>query len=357
MTMSTPSSPTTSSSTTEDFVAASDVFEVKPGVRFSRAVLRDFLPDVETALFFGKVYGLDPQQLGDLLLTVHETDLTRALFGEGGSHSTDLQDYLLDGMRVCQNCGESEEYHDWCDSPSFKWEEPIIGAADKGQVNFKPDVPHGEVLPEVWKQLEVEVAKSIAEVAAKLTDIVGLLPGKKGSMVFQSMLKLNAKRPTLGDYRAKIEHAPVKQNLVILDVSGSMSEATIRTIVSDVVALSYVANASMAIVSDKTTFWEPGAFDVSDILAAATYGGTHYETLYPLFDRDWGTVICVADYDSSNAAKEKLRKKSKGHIDVVVDVSLVPMPTYLAECVGQMADKVRPILIANSNLTREGRRW
>lgn len=307
-----------------------DLVEVKPGLRFSLATLKDLLPDAETILFFGKVYELDAQQLGALLHRVLNTDLTRVLFAESAQHSTDLQSYLV---------GDYDEDGNWVLG--------IIDPVDAGQINFSPDVPKGEILPEVWAQLEVEVAKSIKDVAAKLNDAVALLPGKQGSMVFKSMMRMNAKRPTIGDYRASITHARQKENLLILDVSGSMNEATVKAIVDDVVALSYQANAHMAIVSNTTTYWQPGSYGVSDILAAAQYGGTYYETLAPLFDRDWGVVITVADYDSSPSAKDALRP-CVGRIDQVLDVSLVNRPTFLAECVGQLAADVTPLLIASS---------
>ena len=77
--MTTPS--TTTSST--DLAASLEIIEVKPGVRFSIATLRSFLPDVETLLFFGKVYELDYRQVSNLLLKVLRTDVSTALFGEG----------------------------------------------------------------------------------------------------------------------------------------------------------------------------------------------------------------------------------------------------------------------------------
>lgn len=315
---------TTSSRTTSQpsLTASLDLVEIKPGVRFSRAVLQDFLPDTETALFFGKVYELDHVQLSNLLSIVLHSDLATALFSEGGTHSSDLQDYIVD----------------ICDMAGLEYGDTTIGEAP----------PHGEILPQVWESLEVGVAQSIKDVAAKLESVVGMLPGKQGSMVFRTMMKMNAKRPTLGDHRAGIHHELVKENLLILDVSGSMTEGTIRKIIEDVVALSYTANAHMAIVSNDTTYWKPGTYSVDDVLEKATYGGTHYETLADLFDRDWGTVITVADYDSSQSAKNHIRNNCVGAIDLVLDISLVNQPTFLAQCVGQLAAEVRPLLIANS---------
>lgn len=296
-----------------------ELFEVKPGLQFPLSTLRAMLPDVETLLFFGKVYELDYREVSALLYKVkNNSDLAAAL--SAGDHSTDLQDYLVDLASQ--------------------------GPVTEGDITFSPDVPHGEILPEVWKSLEVEVAKSIKDVAAKLADMVGTLPGKKGEMVFRSMMKLNMRRPTIGDFRAKVHHAGARDNLLIFDVSGSMGEHLVRTIVDDVVSMSYLANAHLAIVSNTTTHWEPGNYDSASVLAKAEFGGTQYETLEPLLNRDWGVVITIADYDSSRSAQQHIRNMCRGKIEQVMDISLVNTPTFLAECVGQLADKVTPMLVA-----------
>jgi hypothetical protein len=304
-----------------------DIVELRPGLRFSKGTLQDLLPDVETTLFFGKVYDLDAQQLGALLLITTNTDVALALLGEGGQHSNELQDYVLD----------------ICDQLDIELEDGDISV---GEVPVQ-----GEILPELWSQLEVEVTSSIKAVAEKLSDVVTHMPGKQGHMLFKSMRVMNARRPILGDYKATIQHARQKRNLVIFDVSGSVSAGTVEAIVEDVVSMSYMANADLAIVSDYCTYWEAGTFNVDDVLAAATYGGTHYEQLAPLFDRDWGTVVTVADYDSSYDAIGVIANCS-GRIDEVLDISLVNRPTVLAEVVGQLADSVRPLLTATSYVTR-----
>jgi hypothetical protein len=293
--------------------------EVKPGLKFPVNTLRAMLPDAETVFFFGKVYELDHVQLSQLLYTVMPgTTLVQAL--STGDHSTTLQGYLDEMV------------------------DDIYGV-EEGDITYDPDVPTGEILPEVWKSMEVEVAQSIKDVATKLGEVVGMLPGKTGEMHFRSMMAMNAKRPTIGDYRAQIHHARQQQNLLILDVSGSMTAGTVRTIVNDVVALAYEANAHLAIVSDTVTHWEPGNYDADSVLNKAEFSGTHYEQLAPLMDMDWGVVITVADYDSFVDARDALRRRT-GSIELVLDVSLVNRPTFLAECVGTRATEVRPILVA-----------
>jgi hypothetical protein len=296
------------------------IVQLRPDLQFPMAMLKTMLPDVETALFFAQIYRLNADELGTLLSQLFHSPVIEALTGEGGLHSDMLQDYLVDiGYQ------------------------PYIQAGD---IVFGEKQPQGEILPELWEANKVEIAKSIQQVAEKLKDVVAKLPGKHGEMIFRSMQVMNSKRPTIGDHKAHVHHAPQLPNLVILDVSGSMSERTIKTIVEDVVALSWEANAHLAIVSNTCTHWRPGEYSIMAVLNAAEYGGTHYEELAPLFkDMDWGVVITIADYDSSYSAKPVIAA-TNGTIDTVLDISLVSQPTFLAEVVGQKAQDVRPLLIA-----------
>jgi hypothetical protein len=296
-----------------------EIIEVKPGLKFPLQLLIEALPDVETTLFFGKLYKLDTYQLGELMRTLHNSDVLDALLGEGGMHSTELQDYVVElGYEYLINQGDV-----------------VFGAAQ----------PKGEILPEVWESLQIEVAASIQKVAETLGDVVAHLPGKQGEMLFKSMAVMNKRRPTIGSFNAFIKHQRHAKNLVILDVSGSMSENTVKTIIDDVVALSWQADACLAIVSNSTTWWEPGSFNSEVVLKAAQFGGTHYETLAELLDQDWGVVVTIADYDSSRGAQQAIANCS-GSIELLLDISLVPQPTFLAECVGQLAKETRPLLIA-----------
>lgn len=306
-----------------------NLIEVKPGLKFSLATLKELLPDIEVTLFFARLYKLNNEELGNLLWQLHgHHEVVQALVGEGNAHSTELQDYIVE---------LGYEY-----------------LIQSGDIVFDGAKAHGEILPELWKDLEVTIAKSIQEVADKLKDVVGAMPGKQGEMVFRSLLTVNAKRPTLGNYKAAIHHAPQRENLVVLDVSGSMTEGTIAKIIDDVVALSYMANAHLAIVSNSSTHWGPGEYSTESVLRVAEYGGTQYETLAALFDQDWGVVVTIADYDSSRGAKAAIAE-CRGHIEQVLDISLVNRPTYLSEVVGQLAADVRPLLVAATDLT--GSSW
>ena len=294
-----------------------ELFDLGNNKKISVAALKRLLPDIETALFFGKVYKLDAYKLGQLLQLTHESNVLTALFE--GSHSVELQSYLVDVV------------------PDHIDVEPYIGS---------PDAKDSEVLAQLFASAEVEVAESIAKVADTLAGTLNRLPSKEGQMLFKSMASLNHKRGTIGTFKASIQHQPVPDVLVILDVSGSMSEGTIRTIVDDVVALSWKANAHLAIVSNDTFLWEPGSYDSDAVLAKAQYGGTHYETLAPLFDnRSWGTVVTIADYDSAYEARRVIAK-TNGSVGTVLDISLVDRPTFLGECISTIAQNVKPLLVS-----------
>ena len=296
------------------------IVKLRPDLQFPEGILKSMLPDVETALFFAQIYRLTAQELGVLLSTLFNSPIIEALTSEGGLHSDMLQDYLVDiGYQ------------------------PYI---QTGDIVFGEKLPQGEILPDLWESAKVEVADSIMKVAEKLKDVVAKLPGKHGQMVFRSMQVLNSKRPTIGDHKALVHHEPAPPNLVVLDVSGSMTQKTIETLIDEVVAMSWEADAHLAIVSNTCTHWAPGEYTVAAVLQAAEYGGTHYEELAPLFeDMDWGVVITIADYDSSYSAMPAI-KATNGTIDTVLDISLVGRPTFLSECLGQKAKEVRPLLIA-----------
>lgn len=292
--------------------------------RFGLGVLMRMLPDVETALFFAKAYKMPADQVSQLLQALFKSDLTDALFG--GEHSVDLQDYLIDLAR---------------DIPDYAVQGRVIQFDEAA-------IPEGEILPKMWEAAELTIAKSIETVAEKLFDTLDRMPSKYGEMTFSYLRKFNAARPTGVTYQASIHHAQQAENLVIFDVSGSMSSTTVEAIVDDVVALSYKANAHLAIVSNDTFHWEPGTYNTEVVLEAAQYGGTFYETLIPLLQQNWGTVVSIADYDSSYGVKDAMKKMAHTRIGRLLDISLVNRPTHLAECLAQFADEVEPLLIGNT---------
>ena len=285
--------------------------------------LKELLPDVQTAAWFGAYYKLSRTKLAELFLILFDRPVLEALMTEGYKHSTSLQTYLAQTLS-----------------------QPEYGELQMQKVG-QPKAPAPDlILPQLWEAAEVKVATVLREVADTITGVVDRLPSKNGKMVFRTLAKMNANRPTVGVYEPHISHHRRASSLLILDVSGSMTEETIRTIAADVVGLAWKADAHLAVVSNTMTVWEPGGYDVKAILRAAEFGGTHYEQLAPLFNQNWGTVITVADYDSSWSAKEALRGCSST-IEEIIDISLVDRPTFLSESLGHMAKKITPMIVGS----------
>ena len=292
------------------------------GYSISEKALKGLLPDIETALFFAKAYRMGYEDLSTMLYLLFQTDVIEALIGEAHVHSAELQDYIVDVVP-----------------------EDVQARYGAGHYDKDKAAPDMDLLVQVFEQATVEVASSIQNVVDKLGLVLESFPSKYGEMTFSHLLKLNRQYNAIGTYEAEVLHKRTPPRLVILDVSGSMTEDTVARIVEPVVALAYEINAHIAIVSNTATLWEPGSFGVDDILVAAEYGGTHYEMLAPIFDEDWETVVTIADYDSAAAARDYLRQECSGSVGQVLDISLVNQPTYLSMCVGQLAKEVTPLLV------------
>jgi len=293
------------------------IFEFAPGRKAGWGTLIKLLPDVETALFFARAYKMPYDKLSELLYGLFKSDVVKAL--KSGNHSTTLQDYIVDTVPT-----------------------DVVRQAKPAWV---PAPPPAQFLPQVWESIDLVIAESIAVVADKVGRVIDSLPSKQGQMVFQQLARMNRQGTQLGRFDARIKHRHQTKNLFILDDSGSMSAETIRAILPDVIASAWAVDATLALVSDTCRVWQPGSYSMDNVLAAGEFSGTHYETLVPLLNEDWGVVTTIADYDSSYGARDACAKAT-GRIDKVLDLSLVNRPTFLAACVGQRAASVEPILVA-----------
>ena len=302
------------------------------GGKISWEKLRELLLDVPTALFFAKAYKLPRKDVVELLSRLFNLPVLGAL--QEGGHSEELQDYLADVFP-----------EEMVNVFSGKAEAPEAAA------------PNEELLLPLWEAAQLELAASIQEVADRLGKVLASLPGREGHMAFKTMAKMN-RRGTVGSFDAFVKHqAAPKPNLVILDVSGSMTEPTVATIVEDVVRLAWGADAWLAIVSDSCFVWEPGSATVQSILDSAEYRGTHYEELLPLFlEREWGVVTTIADYDSSWSVKSVFNQKARSSIETLLDLSLVERPTFMAEVLGILAKEVKPLMVGTHDLTYQNYR-
>lgn len=303
------------------------LIEVQQGRRWPLETLRKTLKSPVWVVRFGLMFGLDARELGALMrLLFPESDIVKALTLEGGDHSGHLQNYVV----------------------SLGYDSELFA----GVPVSAPEAPDPEegLIKELFERAEVQIADSLDDLIRGTADAMALMPGKEARMALKELWKVNKKTNSIGTYEAGFEAEEVPENLVIFDVSGSMGEDTVGRTVEEVVAAAVHAKAHLAIVSTHAYNWAPGEYDSKVVLATAEFGGTQYEKLAPLFDRDWGVVLTIADYDSSWSAAQVL-KNCPGRIGLLLDISLVSRTTFLAECLAPLADEVRPLMVARSSLT------
>ena len=301
------------------------------GRKYSLSALVRLLPTVEIALFFAKLMELSAAECGLLLKKVFDKSTLVAEL-TGGVHSTSLQDYLT-------SVGD------------------FIPDLVQGGVEVVTD-PYGSntsldesVLAQLFESAHIYIAQSIRDVANKTHVLLEGMPTGAAEMHFKTMMKFNAQTGKMGTYSPTFVRPTALNNLVVLDVSASVSESTVGQIIDDVVGLAVKAQATLAIVSNSTTWWAPGTYSTQSVLCAAEYGGTYYETLLPLFHRDWGEVVSIADYDSSASVLTRFQAEASGSIERVLDVSLVNRPTFLGECLSTIAKSSEVMLLADSDMS------
>jgi hypothetical protein len=303
--------------------------EVKPGSIYPVDTLKRIIKTPKWAIRFGALKNLDAVQLSSLLrLLFPGTDLIQALTMEGGRHSGHLQSYIV----------------------GLGYENLLFDGEVTLTESTQPE-PEDDMLAELLERFEVVIADDIKQVFDELDDVMIHMPGKQGRMEIKRLLKADKRnRKKIGVAETGVSHTHQRENLVIFDDSGSMGEDTVLRLAHAVKALAMEANAHLVLVSNTARHWKPGEFTVDALRMQAEYGGTHYETLAPLMDRNWGVVVTIADWDSSWGAKEAL-EDATGSIELLLDISLVSRPTFLAECLEPLAKETRPLLVAKSSLT------
>lgn len=306
-----------------------------PPVMIGRDILRAMLVDpnasqaenIERALFFGNWYKLDAQQLGDLFSLLNLGGVLDALL-EGG-HSVDLQPWL-DDIGYSERELEQQSVAE------------TVGVYD-------PNATPPEFLPELWKNAQVKVLSSLAELADGLTlEVLSKLPSDQAQMNVAHYARLN-RNGTIGISKPEYAYQQQMKVGIVYDCSSSMGRTFAEKATKDVAALSHQLNADIILVSTYAERLTAGTFSVKDVLDHWQNGGTRYGTLAPYFQEDWDVIVAIADYDSHWGAQATL-SRCKGKIGHLFDISVVPMPTFLSECLAPLAAEVTPLFIGGQGL-------
>lgn len=314
----------------------SPTVEIKPGVRFDKAWLKDtlFLTDDEAdalgvnkydgAILFGQIYKLDAQQMTALLSYVYDQDtMVQAL--TSGAHSYSLQSY----------CEELSEPLDIVETITFSREKTV------------PE--HNSLLASLFEAHQVGITALVVEIADKFSKFLGTLPGHESKLEVQRLNKVNRRTGMPVMTRPRIEHSNLLPNLLIIDVSSSQGRDLIESIVDNCIDLAVKYEMHLVLVSHIAEWFVPGTFDRDTVMESNVMsGGTVYRSMADIgvASQNWGTVVTVADIDGQKSDMTAWQKAG-GTIDKVVDISTVSGQTWLSEIVAvQSTNKVQQLVVA-----------
>lgn len=289
---------------------------------FDLTALEDILTSLEVTLFFAKALELSVNDRSRLIRAIHKTDLIDELLN--GEHSIDLQDYGID------------DPDNWV--PTDEWVDALP---------VESMVPDSEFLLSIFDDIKVVIASTFVEFTTMLAEVMDAIPSDQAQLMLEDAAKLNYKTNTFGTTQVSVAPIMSLPNALILDDSGSVTRQTFEALVSEYVAVANTHQMHVILVSNTARHFAPEEVSVANLMSVAQFGGTHYEELIRndiLGNMEWGTVITIADYDSSPAAAQVLQN-ARGRIGLLLDLSLVNRRTYLSEVIGHLADDFKQVLV------------
>lgn len=322
-------------------MTTSKTVELKPGVRFDATWLKDtlFLTEEEADLLgvsryhgmilLGQLYRLNAQELTNLASIVFAGERLVDML-TSGDHSHTLQSYTDD-------LGKQLEI-----------EQTITYSEEK-------TVPEQDsLLTELFAAHQVGITKLVVEIADKFSKFLNTLPGHESKLEVQRLSKVNRRTGLPISQRARIEYSNLLPNLLIIDVSSSQGRSLIASIVDNCIDLAVKYDMHLAIVSHTAEWYVPGTYDRDSVMNSPCMGGgTRYAALAEIgvASENWGTVVCVADYDGQQSDRTAWQLAG-GSIDQVIDISTVPKQTWLSEAVNvQAPGNVQQLVVAPDHPT------
>lgn len=315
---------------------SSKTVELKPGVWFNEAWLKETLhldgeeadtlgvSQYDSMILFGQLYELNTSQLMNLARIVFDTDDLVMMLTEG-DHSYTLQSYM-EKLDVPLEVNEDITFS----------EEKTVPERDS-------------LLTQLFEAHQVGITDLVVQIADKFSKFLTSLPGHESKLEVHRLNKVNRRTKLPVSQRSTIINSNLLPNLLIIDVSGSQGQALIESIVDNCIDLAVKYEMHLVMVSHIAEWFIPGTYDRDTVLASqAMNGGTVYASMAEIgvASQDWGTVVCVADYDGQQSDRDAWHQAG-GSVDQVIDISTVAKQTWLSEVVNvQAPGRVQQLVVA-----------
>ena len=267
-----------------------------------------------------------------------------------------VADYLAMG-------GHSTELQDWWDANGIDFEVPdhetVITANESADI--EDEEGDADTLLDLVNNSLVKLPTTITELADELfVDVLSKQPSGQASYVLDHLMQVS-KFGQIGTVKTGLEYQADTKAAIVLDCSGSMGTKLGKAIAESVVRLADTLKCDLILVSSTAVRLPAGTFGVKTVLANWQNQLTLYNQLIPYFrdiSQSYDTVITIADYDSIASHKLAIQQECGARIQKVYDVCVEYVEdgrgnlrtSFLAECLGQLADEVIPVFVGAKSL-------
>ena len=313
-------------------------------------ILAGFVKTTKQAMFLVKMLGDQVTDkaaaLGRIFSALDLGSVADAI--SAGGHSTTLQTWLEEeGLTIPVPDDE------------------LVLDEGKEQQDFEAD-PDLDTLLELVNTALVKLPQSIRELGEGLfLEVLSKQPSGQASYALDHIMAVS-KFGQVGTVKTQMEYEVDTNAVVVVDDSGSMGVALGRAIAEPIVRLADSLKCDLILVSSTATRFPAGTFDVQTILDHWENGWTFYNQLIPFFkdvSQSYDVIVTIADYDSHSEHKAEILKKCGAHAQVLYDINVAYTTdgdgnlktSYLAECLGQLADRVVPVFVGAKGMDYSNR--
>ena len=267
-----------------------------------------------------------------------------------------VANYLAEG-------GHSTELQDWWDANGIVFPVPeheAVITADEAAV-IEDEEGDADTLLDLVNTSLVKLPTTITELAdGVFVDVLSKQPSGQANYVMDYLMQVS-KFGQIGTVKTGLEYQADTKAAIVLDCSGNMGRKLGEAIAESVVKLADTLKCDLILVSSTAVRLPAGTFGVKTVLANWQNQLTLYNQLIPHFrdiSQSYDVVITIADYDSISSHKSQIMQECNARIQQVYDVCVEHTldsngnlrTSFLAECLGQLADNVIPVFVGAPDL-------
>lgn len=260
-----------------------------------------------------------------------------------GGHSTELQTWLEEAGLAIPVPDEETVVDDGAGPQDFDADDDL------------------DTLVDLVNTALVKLPASLKELSDGLfLEVLSKQPTGQAHYVLDHVMQVS-KFGQIGTVKTQLEYEVDTNAVLVVDCSGSMGMALGQAIAEPVVRLANDLKCDLILVSTNAVKFPAGTFTVDTVLDNWQNGWTYYNQLIPFFrdiTQSYDAIVTIADYDSHAEHKSQIARECAARAQVLYDINVQYTTDYdgnirtsfLAECLGQLADRVVPVFVGAPGL-------